>query len=124
MRKGCKLADLNSGSSACRVSAEIMFTLDCRDAGNVLTFHLVMIASYQWFGSAVCLLMTGWICAGAPFANVTRESGVAEAMTRHYETHPRWCLSGVNFIDLDGDVNLDLFLSAHGAGAPLALLGD
>lgn len=37
-----------------------------------------MIASYQWFGSAVCLLMTGWICAGAPFANVTRESGVAE----------------------------------------------
>jgi len=83
-----------------------------------------MIASYQWFGSAVCLLMTGWICAGAPFANVTRECGLADAMTRHYETHPRWWLSGVNFIDLDGDGKLDLFLSAHGAGAPLALLGD
>jgi hypothetical protein len=37
-----------------------------------------MIASYQWFGSAVCLLTKGWICPGAPFANVTRESGVAE----------------------------------------------
>jgi hypothetical protein len=59
-----------------------------------------------------------------PFANVTRESGVADAMARHYEMHPKWWLSGVNLVDLDGDGRLDLFLAAHGAGAPLALLGD
>lgn len=58
------------------------------------------------------------------FANVTRESGIADALARHYEAHPNWWLSGVNLIDLDGDGNLDLFLSAHGTGAPLALLGD
>jgi hypothetical protein len=59
-----------------------------------------------------------------PFANITRESGVADAMARHYEIHPKWWLSGVNLVDLDGDGRLDLFLAAHGAGAPLALLGD
>jgi hypothetical protein len=58
------------------------------------------------------------------FTNVTQPSGVAGAMTRHYETHPKWWLSGVNLVDLDGDGILDLFLAAHGAGAPLALLGD
>src|SRR5436190_15899756 len=59
-----------------------------------------------------------------PFANITRESGVAEALVSHYETHPKWWLSGVNLVDLDGDGKLDLFFAAHGAGAPLALLGD
>jgi hypothetical protein len=60
----------------------------------------------------------------AMFVNVTHESGLADAMARHYELHPKWWLSGVNLVDLDGDGKLDLFLSAHGAGAPLALLGD
>src|ERR1043166_2992521 len=58
------------------------------------------------------------------FTKVTKESGVAEAMAQHYELHANWWLSGVNLIDLDGDGKLDLFLSAHGAGGPLALLGD
>jgi hypothetical protein len=58
------------------------------------------------------------------FTNVTKPSGVSEAMARHYEVHPKWWLSGVNLVDLDGDGILDLFLAAHGAGAPLALLGD
>jgi len=59
-----------------------------------------------------------------PFVNITRASGVAEAVAQHYEVHPKWWLSGVNLVDLDGDGKLDLFLAAHGAGAPLALLGD
>lgn len=62
-------------------------------------------------------------CA-ASFSDFTSESGVAAALARHYKAHPKWWLSGVNLVDLDGDGKLDLFLSAHGAGAPLALLGD
>jgi len=58
------------------------------------------------------------------FANITRESGIADAISHQYEVHPKWWLSGVNLVDLDGDGKLDLFFSAHGAGAPLALLGD
>ena len=58
------------------------------------------------------------------FTDLTKQAGVTEAMARHYDAHPKWWLSGVNLVDLDGDGRLDLFLAAHGAGAPLALLGD
>jgi hypothetical protein len=58
------------------------------------------------------------------FTDVTKASGVADAIARHYATHPNWWLSGLNLVDLDGDGKLDLFFSAHGAGRSLALLGD
>src|SRR5258705_8669393 len=58
------------------------------------------------------------------FVDATRECGVAEAIARHYERHPKWWLSGLNLVDLDGDGQLDLFLAAHGAGRSLALLND
>src|SRR5437667_12131069 len=58
------------------------------------------------------------------FVDVTKSSGVAAAIARHYERHPKWWLSGLNLVDLDGDGRLDLFLAAHGAGRSLALLGD
>lgn len=58
------------------------------------------------------------------FADVTKGSGVGEAVARHYERHPKWWLSGLNLVDLDGDGRLDLFLAAHGAGRSLALLND
>src|SRR5204863_9276198 len=58
------------------------------------------------------------------FADATRSSGVGEAISRHYERHPKWWLSGLNLVDLDGDGHLDLFFSAHGAGRSLALLND
>lgn len=58
------------------------------------------------------------------FTELTKESGVAEAMARQYERHPNWWLSGINLVDLDGDGHLDLFLAAHGAGRSLALLND
>jgi len=83
-----------------------------------------MSAIGQRFGPVICVLAIASTCAVAGFIDVTRESGLAEAMARHYETHPKWWLSGVNLVDLDGDGKLDLFLSAHGAGVPLALLGD
>jgi hypothetical protein len=74
----------------------------------------------------VTLSLLAIVCptTAAPFSNITLQSGVADTMARHYEAHSKWWLSGVNLIDLDGDGNLDLFLAAHGAGAPLALLGD
>jgi len=58
------------------------------------------------------------------FSDVTEASGVGKAIERHYEQYPKWWLSGVNLVDLDGDGQLDLFLAAHGAGRSLALLND
>jgi hypothetical protein len=58
------------------------------------------------------------------FVDVTRGSGVGDAIARHYEQHPQWWLSGLNLVDLDGNGQLDLFLAAHGAGRSLALLND
>jgi hypothetical protein len=82
-----------------------------------------MSARGQQLGLAVTLFVT---CTGvaAGFTNVTRPCGVTEALAHHYEAHPKWWLSGVNLVDLDGDGKLDLFLAAHGAGAPLAMSGD
>src|ERR1043166_3084138 len=61
---------------------------------------------------------------GRGFIDVTESSGVADAIARQYERYPKWGLSGLNLVDLDGDGKLDLFLSAHGAGRSLALLND
>jgi hypothetical protein len=58
------------------------------------------------------------------FVDVTQSSGVGAAIARQYERHPKWWLSGLNLVDLDGDGHLDLFLAAHGAGRSLALLND
>ena len=87
------------------------------------------------YGAAVAamslLLANGseWAVTSDPptapgFTDVTKDCGVADALVRHYAAHPKWWLSGLNLIDLDGDGNLDLFLAAHGAGRSLALLGD
>src|SRR5678815_1512506 len=78
--------------------------------------------SWPLIGFALSLLASDVLAA--PFVNVTRESGVAEAVTRQYERHPKWWLSGLNLVDLDSDGQLDLFLAAHGAGHSLALLND
>jgi hypothetical protein len=62
--------------------------------------------------------------AGPGFTDITRESGVGRVLAEKYEKEPKWWLSGLNLVDLDGDGRLDLFLAAHGGGAALALLGD
>lgn len=62
--------------------------------------------------------------AEGSFVDVTSESGVKAAVEANYEKYPKWWMSGVNLVDLDGDGNLDLFLAAHGAGKAIALLGD
>jgi hypothetical protein len=62
--------------------------------------------------------------ANGRFVDVTKSSGVSDAVARHYERYSTWWLSGLNLVDLDGDGHLDLFLAAHGAGRSLALLND
>src|ERR1043165_905005 len=58
------------------------------------------------------------------FTDITRESGVADLVAQKYAKNPKWWLSGLHLVDLDGDGKLDLFLSAHGGGGALAALGD
>jgi len=43
----------------------------------------------------------------AAFADATDESGVAEVVKAHYRNVPKWWLSGLDLIDLDGDGDLD-----------------
>jgi len=56
---------------------------------------------------------------GAGFTDVTAESGVADIVKKHYENVPKWWLSGMTLVDLDGDGDLDLHIAGHGfpAGA-------
>ncbi|MEO5626010.1 MAG: FG-GAP-like repeat-containing protein [Dokdonella sp.] len=75
------------------------------------------------------LLTVMLVCFGASpvragFTDVSSSSGLAAVVTSHYAAHPNWWLSGLHFIDLDGDGDLDLFLSSHGGGDALATLND
>ena len=58
------------------------------------------------------------------FADVLRSSGVEALVNENYAAHPKWWLSGLHLVDLDGDGRLDLFLSAHGTPGALAALND
>ncbi len=58
------------------------------------------------------------------FTDITEISGIARLVNDHYASNPKWWLSGLHLVDLDGDGNLDLFLSAHGKGKTLAALND
>jgi hypothetical protein len=76
----------------------------------------------------VLLLVMGGVVCGAPsqptFTDITDVSGIAAIVSAHYAAHPSWWLSGLHLVDLDGDGDLDLFLSAHGRGDALAALND
>lgn len=58
------------------------------------------------------------------FTTVTDESGVGKIVADAYAAEPKWWLSGIHLVDLDADGDLDLFLSAHGAGKAVAALND
>jgi hypothetical protein len=60
----------------------------------------------------------------ATFADITTDSGVAQLLDDKYRADPKWWLSGVDLVDLDGDGALDLFLGAHGGGKAVAALND
>ncbi|HKE46982.1 MAG TPA: CRTAC1 family protein [Rhodanobacteraceae bacterium] len=73
------------------------------------------------------LLCAGLLAAGvasAAFTDITDSSGLGPIVAARYAVFPDWWLSGLHLVDLDEDGHLDLFLSSHGGGDALALLGD
>jgi hypothetical protein len=58
------------------------------------------------------------------FVDVTRDCGLAAIVDAKYAASPKWWLSGLHLVDLDGDGHLDVFLSAHGGGGAIAALND
>jgi len=52
------------------------------------------------------------------FTIVTRECGVSEIVAQNYKAFPKWWLSGIHFVDLNGDGALDFYMSSHGRFDP------
>ncbi len=48
------------------------------------------------------------------FTDITQESGIHDIVAANYAAFPRWWLSGVHFVDLDGDGTLDFYMGTHG----------
>jgi hypothetical protein len=62
----------------------------------------------------------GAVGSSGRFTDVTAACGVAEVVAAHYRNVPRWWLSGMTLVDLDGDGHLDLHLAGHGSPAAFA----
>ena len=85
---------------------------------SVRTFLLVAtVGVLAWTVPALGQTMP----AGAKFSDVTKGSGLDDLYAR---TGKNYWGSGIHFVDLDGDGNLDFYLSAHGRGKGQAVLGD
>ncbi|OAI45212.1 hypothetical protein AYO44_13060 [Planctomycetaceae bacterium SCGC AG-212-F19] len=58
------------------------------------------------------------------FVDITKECGLEKIVADKYAASPKWWLSGLHLVDLDGDGHLDFFMSAHGEGGAVAALND
>lgn len=86
-------------------------------------------------GLTVILAACAWVSAPAVssaaeeksegrFTDITDSSGIGKLISAQFEKYPKWWLSGLYLIDLDGDGHLDFVTGAHGAGEPIAALND
>src|SRR5262249_19038321 len=60
----------------------------------------------------------------APFIDRTRDGGLDAIVADKSAASPKWWLSGLHLVALDGDGHLDFFMSAHGGGGAVAALND
>jgi len=78
----------------------------------------------RYTGCVLLLVSEALAGAGTPqstgFTDVTAASGVEAVVAAHYRNVPRWWLSGMTLVDLDGDGHLDLHLAGHGSPAAVA----
>src|SRR4051812_10348462 len=72
------------------------------------------------------ILLSPLTASAGPFTDITKESGASEIVAKHYEQFPKWWLSGLTLVDLNGDGILDLHLASHsGPGSPaMAAIND
>ncbi|UCE50551.1 MAG: VCBS repeat-containing protein [Phycisphaerales bacterium] len=82
--------------------------------------HILQLALALIFG----IRQVAWAEEQPSFTDITEASGIARLVDDHYASYPKWWLSGLHLVDLDGDGDLDIFLSAHGKGSALAALND
>src|SRR5881397_2729781 len=92
-------------------------------------FRIIVLASLMLAVLIGLIGRTDGVAQPAPptgkgFTDITKASGVADLVAQKYAANPKWWLSGLHLVDLDGDGKLDLFLSAHGGGGALAALND
>ncbi len=115
-----------TGTSFVKAAALMLLALGIATAGAVLCLHLVgnSVVEGPASPSAPADEPPPAPAQGPPFRDITRQSGLQAILDDAYAAHPKWWLSGLHMVDLDGDGHLDLFLSAHGAGTAVAALND
>lgn len=79
---------------------------------------------FSFWALAACARAAPSTAPTRAFIDVTQPSGVGGVVAQHYADRPKWWLSGMTLVDLDGDGHLDLHLASHDGGAAAAAVND